>query len=869
MKDFFAKFKWFILGVLSVFSFTVYAAIQQPSFTPTLVPLTDNTYDLGTSTKKWRNIYIQGSDGCLTLTSNLITPSGVACGSGGGGSGTGTISTSTPLVSGQVDFSTGVSTIGNDSTFLFDTTGKKLTASYASTTGFSTPYASSTSLFAGSFTLSTTSAGCAAFMATGLLVSTGTACGSGGAGTPGGNSTNIQFNNAGSFGGSDSFVWTGSRVGIGSTTPLSTLGVKGAAGTMPFLVSSSTDNPLFEVDQSGTIGVASSTAWGLLSLNADALGVNVPSFVIGSSSKTDLIVTNGGRLGLGMTNPISQLSLGFVNNASTTTAVGGINLGDSSTNLYRSGASVITTDAGTLRMGGSTTAAITSSTMTANSGSALTLSGNRAAATVNTNIVVTQNLASTFTSGTGSILQVTGGSFAPTTGTGQMINIDSSPTVNQTGSASGITRGLRFDANCTRCVDFRALETTSYTNNIARATSTVGILFNQVVVASTTAVTVPNAFNTIISGPPIASTNVTLSTSTGLMIGSPMPTTFGTGLAVNSAGGTVSNAYGLQVFSPTGATNNYTATFLSGNVGIGSSTPSFPLSVIGNEYHNGNFYQFGDTPTNDPFYCNTTTKCFNYTSTDNTNAGTFFEVGNPSTGANAYTGYCMSNSIFDTAGTYYNCNTFTGSNYNNATFGTALNFANQTQMVNNIPGKLTIGAVNAAGSINFLTGGAVDGTNERVTITSGGNVGIASSTPTRKLSVGGQSGIASSSIAVAEYSYGATGNNATSTAMTISPATSNKINIPIGTSATTITLCNFQPGETVMITIRNPASTAGALTFAACSPLQLGWANRTGQPTQTTTANGGDIYSFTASQAVGSTSPNIIQVTGAQTPNVF
>lgn len=44
----------------------------------------------------------------------------------GSGGSSGTISTSTPLVSGQVDFSTGVNTIGNDSNFIWDNTNKRL-----------------------------------------------------------------------------------------------------------------------------------------------------------------------------------------------------------------------------------------------------------------------------------------------------------------------------------------------------------------------------------------------------------------------------------------------------------------------------------------------------------------------------------------------------------------------------------------------------------------------------------------------------------------------------------------------------------------------------------------------------------------------
>lgn len=71
---------------------------------------------------------------CIGTDSNGVL--GIGTCSGGGGSGTGTVATSTPLVSGQVDFSTSASTIGNDATFLFSTAFKRLTTSYASTTAF-------------------------------------------------------------------------------------------------------------------------------------------------------------------------------------------------------------------------------------------------------------------------------------------------------------------------------------------------------------------------------------------------------------------------------------------------------------------------------------------------------------------------------------------------------------------------------------------------------------------------------------------------------------------------------------------------------------------------------------------------------------
>lgn len=93
MKNFINKFKWFILGGIVFLTPTIYA-VSQPSFTPSLVPLTDGIYNLGTtspSNLRWNklflnNLYLYGiSDGCLYTSSNLVTSTGAACGSGGGG----------------------------------------------------------------------------------------------------------------------------------------------------------------------------------------------------------------------------------------------------------------------------------------------------------------------------------------------------------------------------------------------------------------------------------------------------------------------------------------------------------------------------------------------------------------------------------------------------------------------------------------------------------------------------------------------------------------------------------------------------------------------------------------------------------------
>lgn len=138
-------------------------------------------------------------------------------------------------------------------------------------------------------------------------------------------------------------------------------------------------------------------------------------------------------------------------------------------------------------------------------------------------------------------------------------------------------------------------------------------------------------------------------------------------------------------------------------------------------------------------------------------------------------------------------------------------------------------------------------------------VGIASTTPFSRLSIG--TGLASSSITVAEYKYGATGNVATSTTQNIDCNASTQIAEPIGTSATTLTLINLIPGKKCIVVVQNPNNTAGAITWRVESNAILKWAGGT-IPTQTTTANTFDIWSFLATQ--GSSTMEII---GAATLN--
>ncbi len=68
----------------------------------------------------------------------------------------------------------------------------------------------------------------------------------------------------------------------------------------------------------------------------------------------------------------------------------------------------------------------------------------------------------TFTSTSGNQIGLSfGGGFAPTSGTATYSAYSILPTINQTGGANGITRGIHINPTLTAAADFRAIETTS------------------------------------------------------------------------------------------------------------------------------------------------------------------------------------------------------------------------------------------------------------------------------------------------------------------------------------------------------------------------------------------------------------------------
>jgi hypothetical protein len=123
---------------------------------------------------------------------------------------------------------------------------------------------------------------------------------------------------------------------------------------------------------------------------------------------------------------------------------------------------------------------------------------------------------------------------------------------------------------------YQSHSASTYTDSATATSGTAtGMVFNSIasptLSATNSSVTTTNASTFYIAGAPKAGTNETLTNSSALYIasGAVAPT------------GSVSNSYGLNVSAPTGATNNYAATFQGGNVGIGTTSPTAKLQTNG------------------------------------------------------------------------------------------------------------------------------------------------------------------------------------------------------------------------------------------------------------------------------------------------
>ncbi len=89
--------------------------------------------------------------------------------------------------------------------------------------------------------------------------------------------------------------------------------VSGTAGSVLFIDASGNlgeDNSnIYWNNTSNYFGLGTTSPWGLFSVNPNALGANVPSLVVGSSTATTFIIDNAGKVGVSTTSPYAKFSV--------------------------------------------------------------------------------------------------------------------------------------------------------------------------------------------------------------------------------------------------------------------------------------------------------------------------------------------------------------------------------------------------------------------------------------------------------------------------------------------------------------------------------------------------------------------------------
>jgi len=295
--------------------------------------------------------------------------------------------------------------------------------------------------------------------------------------------------------------------------------------------------------------------------------------------------------------------------------------GDTNTGFYNGGADVISAS-----VGGTNALSLDPTWLSVNTslgiigmGSTLALSSNLGP-NAGTDVTISDSYSSrNVTSGIANLLGV-GIYFGPSSGTGEFNAINVNPTVNQTGGANGISRGVYVNPTLTSAADFRALEVANgksvFMGNVGIGTTTPG---SKLQVASTHTATSGQTYGMQIT--PTYNQSSSSANNTDLLINR-TETAVGSGyqrlieaqvggvtrFSVDSLGQTISeSSYNLTnggnfsaQFASDGAvaalsalgsrdmifrtTNTYTERMritTGGNVGIGTTTPTSLLTLKG------------------------------------------------------------------------------------------------------------------------------------------------------------------------------------------------------------------------------------------------------------------------------------------------
>jgi hypothetical protein len=294
------------------------------------------------------------------------------------------------------------------------------------------------------------------------------------------------------------FVSGSGNVGIGTAAPTVALQVGDTTSTGNYIrvlgTGSGTDTtydvfvgarryPRITLQDTTVGGAATFQLWNLgsqMRFGTNAGAQETSAWYTKSGNAADVIFN--GNVGIGISSPTAKLNIsGSVNISGSGTQVP-LQVSSGSTSLLfvsSSGNVGIGTTAPTFKLDVSGSARVQNNLSLASGFSYISLGNN-------------VNLRSNLAGGSGFILDAQSfntlnsttleqgfgmfsGTFAPTSGTGTLNGLKITPTINQTGGANGITKGLFINPTLTAAADFRAIETTVGNVILGSTSGNVGI----------------------------------------------------------------------------------------------------------------------------------------------------------------------------------------------------------------------------------------------------------------------------------------------------------------------------------------------------------------------------------------------------------
>lgn len=145
----------------------------------------------------------------------------------------------------------------------------------------------------------------------------------------------------------------------------------------------------------------------------------------------------------------------------------------------------------------------------------------------------------------------------------------------------------------------------------------------------------------------------------------------------------VESQAGVAAFTVGSSTATSLIVASNGNVGVATSSPFKPFSTVGDSWHTGGFFHFGNSVSQSP--CNSFgAQCLEVVGNDNTDGGTLVTIENRTAGAQAYSGLTLLNDRISANTTNYAGLFLNSSQYNSNTFGYANNFPDILALQNTV-----------------------------------------------------------------------------------------------------------------------------------------------------------------------------------------